>query len=188
MEFHAVMPEALENGLVQVREICEDLGATRIKTTTDNAERMKLWTARHHAYELLQRIHAGQNIYIDDVAVPISQYPKLIAFAERAIADAGIHAYMKGHAGDGNIHCEFPYATDAEFAVISRVNDRIVQKAIELGGTATGEHGVGMGKTQFMEQEHGLALVVMRQIKDVLDPNGILNPGKIFPDEPSVTA
>ncbi|MBK8135086.1 MAG: FAD-binding oxidoreductase [Chloroflexi bacterium] len=181
MEFHAVLPEALEYGLVQVREICEELGATRVKATTDNAERTKLWTARHHAYELLTRIHAGQKIYIDDVAVPISQYPALIAFAEKAIDEAGIHAYMKGHAGDGNIHCEFPYSTEAEFAVISRINNRIVQKAIALGGTATGEHGVGMGKTQFMDEEHGASLDVMRAIKATLDPHGILNPGKIFP-------
>lgn len=182
MEFHAVIPEALEFGLRQVREICEELGASRIKTTTDNAERAKLWHARHQALELLHRIHPGQRIYIDDVAVPISQYPALIAFAEQAIAEAGIHAYMKGHAGDGNIHCEFPYATEAEFEVISRVNDRIVEKAIALGGTATGEHGVGFGKTQFMDLEHGAALDVMRQIKEALDPRGILNPGKIFPD------
>ena len=89
---------------------------------------------------------------------------------------------MKGHAGDGNIHCEFPYATEAEFEVVSRVNDRIVEKAIALGGTATGEHGVGFGKTQFMDLEHGVALDVMRQIKKALDPRGILNPGKIFPE------
>lgn len=182
MEFHAVIPEALEYGLTQVREICEDLGATRIKATADNAERARLWHARHQALELLHRVHPGQRIYIDDVAVPISQYPALIAFAEQVIAEAGIQAYMKGHAGDGNIHCEFPYASETEFAVISRVNDQIVEKAIALGGTATGEHGVGFGKTQFMDLEHGVALDVMRQIKETLDPRGILNPGKIFPD------
>lgn len=183
MEFHAVLPEALEYGLEQVRAICEELGATRVKTTSDNAERAKLWTARHHALEMLYRLHPGQQIYIDDVSVPISQYPALIAFAEKAVAEAGLKAFfMKGHAGDGNIHCEFPYATEEEFAVVSRVNDLIVQQAIALGGTATGEHGVGMGKTHFMNAEHGEALNVMRTIKAALDPNNILNPGKIFPD------
>ncbi len=182
MEFHAVLPEALDFGLAQVKEICEELGATRIKTTTDNAERAKLWSARHHAFELLQRLHPGQEIYIGDVAVPISAYPDLIGFAEHAIAEAGIKAFMKGHAGDGNIHCEFPFKDEAEFARASHVNDMIVQKAIELGGTATGEHGVGVGKVRHMICEHGASLDVMRQIKYTLDPNGILNPGKIFPE------
>lgn len=182
MEFHAVLPEALEYGLEQVRQICEELGASRIKTTTDTAERAKLWFARHHAYEMLVRLHPGQQFYIDDVAVPISQFPALIAFAEQAVAEAGIQAFMKGHAGDGNIHCEFPYATPEEFAVVSRVNDSIVRQAIALGGTATGEHGVGMGKVHFMDGEHGAALAVMRELKRTLDPNGILNPGKIFPE------
>ncbi|NOG50249.1 MAG: hypothetical protein HND48_13095 [Chloroflexi bacterium] len=84
--------------------------------------------------------------------------------------------------GDGNIHCEFPFKDEAEFARASHVNDMIVQKAIELGGTATGEHGVGVGKVRHMIREHGASLDVMRQIKYTLDPNGILNPGKIFPE------
>jgi len=183
MEFHALIPEALEYGLRQVREICEGLGATRIKTTTDNAERTKLWSVRHHAYETLVRLHPGYTFLIDDVAVPISQYPALIGYVEDLVAQHGIRAYMKGHAGDGNIHCEFPYKDANELKVVEKINDLIVSKAIELGGTATGEHGVGTGKAHHMPHEHGEALEVMRAIKATLDPNGILNPGKIFPEE-----
>ena len=88
---------------------------------------------------------------------------------------------MLGHAGDGNIHVIFPCADDAEYSAGQAINADIVHKALELGGTATGEHGVGLGKARFMPLEHGIGLDVMRSVKQALDPNGILNPGKIFP-------
>ena len=113
---------------------------------------------------------------------PISAYPALIGYVEQLKAEYNITAYMIGHAGDGNIHVEFPYANDAEFERALMLDKMIVHKALDLGGTATGEHGVGMGKAMFMEREHGAALDVMRAIKQALDPNGILNPGKIFPE------
>jgi D-lactate dehydrogenase (cytochrome) len=182
MEFHALVPEALAYGLEIAREICEELGATHIKATADNAERSKLWTIRHHAYETMVRAFPGYQFVIDDVSVPISEYPALIGYARQVVDENGVVAYMMGHAGDGNIHCEFPYRTPEEFARIERTNDLIVAKAIALSGTATGEHGVGIGKAHHMPDEHGIALDVMRQIKRTLDPNGILNPGKIFPD------
>ncbi|NOG50250.1 MAG: hypothetical protein HND48_13100 [Chloroflexi bacterium] len=88
------------SAFAQVKEICEELGATRIKTTTDNAERAKLWSARHHAFRnCCSGFIRGRRFYIGDVAVPISAYPDLIGFAEHAIAEAGIKAFMKGHAG-----------------------------------------------------------------------------------------
>jgi D-lactate dehydrogenase (cytochrome) len=183
MEFHAAHHETLEYGLQAVREICDDLGATNFRSTTDNAERAKLWHARHHAFETLVRVHPGKTFLIDDVAVPISQYPALIGFIEDLLNREGAAWYMKGHAGDGNIHVEIPYGDAAEFQQALDLNDQIVEKAIELGGTATGEHGVGIGKAKHMPQEHGEGLNVMWQIKQVLDPNGILNPGKVFPLE-----
>jgi D-lactate dehydrogenase (cytochrome) len=127
------------------------------------------------------RLHPGYTFLIDDVAVPISQYPALIAYVEQVVAKHGVRAYMKGHAGDGNIHCEFPYKDAEELQRAEHINDLIVTKAIELGGTATGEHGVGTGKAHHMPHEHGEALEVMRALKATLDPHGILNPGKIFP-------
>ncbi len=183
MEFHAAHESALEDGLAMVRDICAEMGATRIHSTMDTAERNKLWHARHHAYETLVRAFPGKQIFIGDVAVPISAYPELIAFIEQTVAESGMDGTMKGHAGDGNIHFEFPYADDAEFARVLAANDRIVHKAIALGGTATGEHGVGLGKAHHMRHEHGPALDVMRTLKQTLDPNGILNPGKVFPPD-----
>ncbi len=183
MEFHAALPAALDAGLDAVREICEDMGVIDFHATTDTAERKRLWHARHHSYEILVRSHPGKQFFIMDVAVPISAYPELIAYVEEVTARDGATAYMIGHAGDGNIHVEFPYDTPESFERSQRLNGEIVLKAIQLSGTATGEHGVGMGKAKYMPYEHGESLNVMRTIKDALDPNGILNPGKIFPNE-----
>lgn len=183
MEFHATHPETLEYGLQELLQICNENGATGFRATTDQAERVKLWQARHHAFEILLRTHPGKTFVIDDVAVPLSAYPTLIAYIEEQLAAHQVPAYMKGHAGDGNIHVEFPFADAAEYERAMAVNDQIVLKAIELGGTSTGEHGVGIGKTKYMRREHGQALDVMWAIKQTLDPNRILNPGKIFPPD-----
>ncbi len=181
MEFHAAQESTLEAGLEIVKEICEEMGALKIMTTTDTAERKRLWHARHHSYEIMVRTHPDKQFFINDVAVPISAYPELIDFVERTRAEQGVTAYMIGHAGDGNIHVEFPFANSAEYAKAMEINGLIVMKALELGGTCTGEHGVGIGKSKYLSAEHGPALDVMHDIKTVLDPNGILNPGKIFP-------
>lgn len=181
MEFHAAQEATLEAGLEIVKEICEEMGALSIIMTTDTAERKRLWHARHHSYEIMVRTHPDKKFFINDVAVPISAYPELIGFVERTRAEQGVTAYMIGHAGDGNIHVEFPFANDAEYAKAMEINGLIVLKALELGGTCTGEHGVGIGKAKYLPAEHGPALDVMHDIKTVLDPNGILNPGKIFP-------
>jgi D-lactate dehydrogenase (cytochrome) len=181
MEFHAAYEEPLKMGLDAVREICDELGATRFRATTDNTERKKLWHARHHSYEIMVRAHPHEKIYIMDVAVPISAYPSLISFAQQTMAEHGVEGYMIGHAGDGNVHVELLYRDEASYQRAMDVNGTIVKYAISLGGTATGEHGVGVGKVPYMAYEHGAALDVMRSVKQALDPNGILNPGKIFP-------
>lgn len=183
MEFHAALPATLEMGLQSVREICDDNGALAFHATTDTAERKRLWHARHHSYEIMVRSHPGKQFFIMDVAVPISAYPELISFVESVAARDKATAYMIGHAGDGNIHVEFPYDTPESFERSMKLNGEIVLKAIQLGGTATGEHGVGIGKAKYMPYEHGEALDVMRAIKATLDPHGILNPGKVFPNE-----
>jgi D-lactate dehydrogenase (cytochrome) len=188
MEFHAAHETALEYGLMLVREICEELDAISIRTTTDHAERRKLWHARHHSYEIMLRTHPGKNFFINDVAVPISTYPTLIDYVQALRKARDLTMYLIGHAGDGNIHVEFPYESEDEFKQALECNSLIVQKALELGGTATGEHGVGIGKAPYMEKEHGAALDVMRSIKQTLDPNNILNPGKIFPEAVQQTA
>jgi len=183
MEIHAAHAETLAADIVLVEEICRESGAIHFRATSDPTERAVLWHARHHGYETLRRHHPGQSIFIMDVAVPISAFPTLIAFARETIAAHNIVGYMKGHAGDGNIHIELPFADDAGYQRAKQVNGVIVLKAIALGGTCTGEHGVGIGKAAYMRAEHGEALDVMHDVKRLFDPNGILNPGKIFPPE-----
>ncbi len=182
MEFHAAHEATLEAGLDTVKEICDDLGAVSFRATMDSAERKKLWHARHHSYEILVRTHPGKKFFIGDVAVPISTYPELIHYIQQVKAQDNVDASMLGHAGDGNIHVEIAFDDEESYQKALHMNGLVVQKALELGGTATGEHGVGIGKQRYMVKEHGAALDVMRAIKQVLDPNGILNPGKIFPD------
>jgi len=181
MEFQAAHVQTLTHGIETVREICQSLGALDFSATTSAVERKRLWQARNHAYEILVRTYPNKRMFTNDVAVPISSYPALIAFIQGELARNDVLAFLLGHAGDGNIHVLFPCADDAEYAAGQAVNADIVRKALELGGTATGEHGVGLGKARFMALEHGVGLEVMRSVKQALDPHGILNPGKIFP-------
>lgn len=183
MEFHAAHESSLEYGLEMVREICEEMGAVRFHATKDTAERKRIWHARHASYEIMVRAHPDKRFFINDVAVPISAYPELIDYVEQLKREMDITAYMIGHAGDGNVHVEFPYADETAYAKAVEANGLIVGKAIALGGTATGEHGVGIGKAKYMPQEHGPALDVMRMVKQALDPHNILNPGKVLPVE-----
>ena len=181
MEFQAAHVQTLTHGIETVREICQSLGALDFSATTSAVERKRLWQARNHAYEILVRTYPNKRMFTNDVAVPISSYPALIAFIQGELARNDVLAFLLGHAGDGNIHVLFPCADDAEYAAGQAINADIVRKALELGGTATGEHGVGLGKARFMALEHGVGLEVMRSVKQALDPHGILNPGKIFP-------
>jgi len=116
-----------------------------------------------------------------DTAVPISAYPAIVAQVEHSLKKHKLVGYMLGHAGDGNMHVLLPYADPDTYKRAITFNEELVMRALELGGTATGEHGVGLGKIHYMPREHGPALDVMRSIKQTLDPNNILNPGKIFP-------
>lgn len=180
MEFHAAQRATLQMGLDTVREICREMGAVGFRATTDTAERQRLWHARHAAYEVALRRHPHEKFMILDVAVPISAFPSLVAHIEATLAAHSLTGYMIGHAGDGNLHVLLPFRDEESHQVATAVNEKVVLHAIELGGTATGEHGVGFGKARYMAREHGPALPVMQAIKQSLDPNGILNPGKIF--------
>ncbi|MFH0844689.1 MAG: FAD-linked oxidase C-terminal domain-containing protein, partial [Pseudomonadota bacterium] len=139
--------------------------------------------ARHELGEIIKRHHPGSEMMVVDVAVPITAYPEMIAFARQESEKTGLPAYILSHAGDGNLHLVFmgKEGDVEEWKSIERVNEAIVSKALEMEGTATGEHGVGIGKCKFMRAEHGPSLEWMGKIKNLFDPNGILNPGKMFP-------
>ena len=129
---------------------------------------------------MMVRAYPGQRMFINDVSVPISCYPALVGFIRGELTAAAAEAFLLGHAGDGNIHVIFPCADEPAYQRCQAINAAIVDRALALGGTATGEHGVGLGKARFMRREHGPALDLMLAVKRALDPLGILNPGKIF--------
>ena len=162
-------------------EICNANGCIAHHQAMGRDERDKLWEARHHAYYGSAAANPGMRAIVVDVAVPISKFPEMVEMARLALTEQGLNGPILGHAGDGNFHVGIFYHDSPEGkAKANAVNDRIVFHALELGGTATGEHGVGIGKVRFMEREHGASYDIMKQIKRLLDPNGILNPGKIF--------
>jgi D-lactate dehydrogenase (cytochrome) len=118
------------------------------------------------------------------VAVPITGYAELLAAMQAEVKPHGLIHYTLSHAGNGNVHLNIAGRRDdpEEWALVQKVSERLVLKAIALGGTATGEHGVGLGKRKYMATQHGASLAWMRRLKGLFDPNGILNPSKIFPD------
>jgi D-lactate dehydrogenase (cytochrome) len=176
MEFNGASDD---QGLVTAVEICQENGATHFESAVGLEERNRLWEARHHTYESLLRLHPEEPQLIMDVAVPLSKYPELVSYVTDVLMEHNLIGYKFGHAGDGNLHCNIPHRPEQREAAYA-ANALIVERAIELEGTATGEHGVGIGKRQFIVKQHGASLDVMRQVKSLLDPNWILNPGKIF--------
>ncbi len=182
MEFHGTTESGLAQELSVIKGLCEEEGCLSFQAGLGRQVRDQMWRARHQNYEILVRSNPGTAFLIVDVAVPVSQYPRLVEAAERAFAAHGLRASMVGHAGDGNLHPQIPYTPDdaASYEDALATQMEIVEAAIAMGGTATGEHGVGIGKRRFMALEHGDSLDLMRAIKLAIDPNGILNPGKIF--------
>ena len=185
VELHGVSEAAIAETAALAEEVCRTCGATAFASGIAREARAELWRARHEALETIRRAHPGKETLIVDVAVPISKLPELVVFAQGVVDAAGVPGYVFGHAGDGNFHVVLagdPGDGDS-WPRIEAVNERVVARALELGGTCTGEHGIGIGKRRWMETEHGPgAVALMRAIKRLVDPEGLLNPGKLLPD------
>jgi len=183
MEFHGTGDEALRSILDMVRDICRERGGSEFRSGMGLLERNRLWEARHQTFETIKRAHPGCTFLIVDTAVPISRYSEIVEFARELLIAKGQLGYVFGHAGDGNLHmCIVSRRADAcDWETAQDVQRTVISEALRLKGTATGEHGVGIGKKIYMETEHGLSLHLMRRIKDLFDPHHILNPGKMFP-------
>ena len=184
LEFHSGSDASLKDVLSMVETICKAGGCQAYRSGLGHEARTHLWRARHRVLEILVQSHPGLEHVITDVAVPISQYPGLVAGAQQALEKLHpMDSYIVGHAGDGNMHTMlFFHDSPEQRALVERFDDQLVEHAIRLGGTCTGEHGIGIGKRKYMQNEHGEAAVeTMQRIKRLLDPNGILNPGKILP-------
>src|SRR5712675_1322822 len=164
-----------------VKAIAAEHGGDDFRWATTPEARSKLWQARHDAYYAALALRPGSKGWPTDVCVPISRLAECIAETKEDLAQSTIPSALAGHVGDGNFHLIFmidPQKPE-EIAEASRLNDRMVARALAMEGTCTGEHGIGYGKMDFMIAEHGPAIDVMRSIKQALDPNGIMNPGKI---------
>jgi D-lactate dehydrogenase (cytochrome) len=181
-EFHGISAASLTETEALTRELCTDLGAVSFAFGVEEARRREIWRARHEAWETIHRAHPGKDTLIVDAAVPISAYPQMVVFAQEKVDELRVLGYVFGHAGDGNLHVVMvgDPADPDEWAALETVNEAIVEQAVLRGGTCTGEHGVGIGKRKFMALEHGEAYRLMKQIKDLVDPKGLMNPDKIF--------
>jgi D-lactate dehydrogenase (cytochrome) len=176
-------PESVGGQVARAEEIAQSNGGAAFQSTADDAERARLWKARHAAYHAARALRPGSECLVADVCVPISQLADAVAEARRDIDAAGLLAPIVGHVGDGNFHVLFllePNATD-EWQRAEKVYDAMIDRALRVGGTCTGEHGIGQGKRSKLVAEYGSDVVeLMRSIKSAWDPQGILNPGKIF--------
>tara|TARA_B100000963_G_scaffold278688_1_gene247067 strand:- start:996 stop:2369 length:1374 start_codon:yes stop_codon:yes gene_type:complete len=180
-EFHGSESSNKENIKV-VEEISKDNKGSSFKWAKDLAERNKLWQARWDVYYSVKALVKNGRVYSTDVCLPISKITECVNFAEEETKKFGLRAPMVGHLGDGNFHVILPYDPQKKetYKKIREFSDLLIKKTLELNGTITGEHGIGLHKKEYLLKEHGDNIPVMKSIKKTIDPNNIMNPGKIF--------
>ena len=180
-EFHGTQASVEEQART-VQEIAKELGGMDFQWATKQEERTRLWQARHDAYLACRRLRPNNRAFSTDVCVPISRLAECISETNEDIAKASMPIALFGHVGDGNFHLVVLVDPDnpAEAEEADTLNRRVVMRALRMGGTCTGEHGVGLGKLDYLDAEHGPAVAVMAAIKHTLDPHNLLNPGKII--------
>ena len=182
-EFHGLTDLDVTEQAKAVGDVADEHGGTGFARAVSPEERAALWQARHDAYYAALAMRPGRRGWTTDACVPISRLAECIVQTKADIARSSLVAALVGHVGDGNFHMIFPVDPDdpAEIAEAERLTDRLVERTLAMGGTCSGEHGVGIGKMKFLRQEHGEGLDVMRAIKQALDPQNIMNPGKLIP-------
>jgi D-lactate dehydrogenase (cytochrome) len=182
LEFHGSKAGVAEQA-ERFGEIAADLGGGPFEWATKAEDRTKLWQARHDAYWAVTSLQKGRKTFATDVCVPISRLAECVTATQEDIKKFELVAPIVGHVGDGNFHVSVLLDMDNadEVARARKFNERLVERSLSMDGTCTGEHGVGQGKRRYLEAEHGkLGLDVMRSLKRALDPDNIMNPGKIF--------
>jgi len=180
-EFHG--SENSNNESIEIVEsISNENNGSKFTWAKTTEERNKLWQARHDVYYSVKAEKNDIKVYTTDICVPISNLVEAIQFAETEIQNYGLRAPMVGHVGDGNFHVAIQYdpKNRDSYKIIREFSDKLVQKALDLEGTITGEHGVGIHKKEYLVKQHPDNLPYMKLIKKTLDPNNIMNPGKIF--------
>ena len=182
-EFHGTEAWVKEQAEM-VKEISTEEGGSDFQWSTREQEKQKLWEARHNAYYAALAMRPGSKGWATDVCVPISRLADCILETRSDIEESELTVPLVGHVGDGNFHLLFlidPENEEEELKLYQPLNDRLVERALRMGGTCTGEHGIGSGKIKYMEAEHGESLDLMRQIKQAFDPDNLMNPGKMLP-------
>ena len=179
LEFHGTEASAREQAET-FAAIAEELGGGPYSMATKEEDRQKLWQARHDAFWATKSLMPGKDAFATDVCVPISRLAECVTETQADLAANNLYGPIVGHVGDGNFHVVLYCDRNDpdEFARVKQVYGRMIDRAIAMGGTSTGEHGIGTGKRGYLEKEHGAALNYMRAIKRALDPDNIMNPGK----------
>lgn len=165
-----------------MRDLAEANGGGEFQWSNLPEERAKLWKARHEAYYAAVNVRPGAVGWTTDVCVPISRLPECILETKRDLEAGTVPATILGHVGDGNFHVIFSMDPNSmeELREVEAINARLVERALLMEGTCTGEHGIGLGKQDWLVAELGDAVDVMRTLKRALDPQDLFNPGKIF--------
>ena len=183
-EFHG-SPAGVEEQAQTVQAIADELGGANFEWATRPEDRSRLWQARHDAYFACLQLKPGCRCFPTDVCVPISRLAECIDATYADIAQVSIPIALFGHVGDGNFHLVVLVDPEnpQEMSEAAWISERVVERAIAMDGTCTGEHGIGLGKRKYLVREHGDAAVdAMRAIKAALDPDNLLNPGKVLPE------
>jgi D-lactate dehydrogenase (cytochrome) len=182
LEFHGTDVSARDQ-VEQFKALAEAEGCLTYQWAEKEEDRRRLWKARHDVYWAAKALRPGAQALATDVCVPISELARCITETQADIAKYGLISPIAGHVGDGNFHCQplIDMTSPAEMAAAEHFLHDLAERAIAMDGTCTGEHGIGQGKMKYMLKEHGTGLAVMRQIKAALDPQDIMNPGKILP-------
>jgi D-lactate dehydrogenase (cytochrome) len=181
-EFHSDSQAHVEDQAKTVQALASERGGHEFHWATKLEDREKLWRARHDTLYAALALRPGSRASITDVCVPIARLAECILETKQDNQHATFPIALVGHAGDGNFHLLYILDTGspAEIDEARRLNERLVMRALRLGGTCTGEHGIGLGKMKYLEVEHGSSVDVMRSIKRALDPDNRLNPGKVI--------
>jgi D-lactate dehydrogenase (cytochrome) len=182
-EFHGHTEREVSDQAETVQSISAEHDGSGFAWVTRPEDRARLWRARHDSYYASLALRPGAKAWTTDACVPISRLADCIVASKQDLDESPLTGTLVGHVGDGNFHMLYLVDPDRpeELDEARRLNERLVYRAIEMGGTCSGEHGVGIGKMRYLPKEHGEGLDAMRAIKQALDPKGLMNPGKILP-------
>ena len=181
-EFHGTSQAAVSDHAETVQQLAADNGGSGFRWATTTEDRARLWQARHNTLFAALALRPGSKAWVTDVCVPISKLAECILETRRDLQSSTLVAPLVGHVGDGNFHLNILVDPESqrELAEVKIFNARLIARALALGGTCTGEHGIGLGKMDYLVDEHGDAVEVMKTIKRALDPDNRMNPGKMF--------